>query len=125
MLVLPHTTRLWVGCDDGRIWVLDGATEELLATFKPSSSPVTSLAAVGRGAEVWCASERAVCVLDPATGALRYALAQLEGSAEFVKALLPWRWGLWVMSLSGLRLLAARSAWEAAAAQVRGGGVPG
>lgn len=51
-------------------------------------------------------------------GAVRYTLPLLEGSAGFVKALLPWQWGLWVMSINGLRLLAAREAWEAAQQKV-------
>lgn len=52
---------------------------------------------------------------------MRYTLPLLEGSAGFIKALLPWQWGLWVMSINGLRLLAAREAWEAAQQKVDAG----
>jgi hypothetical protein len=130
MLLLPGTSRLWVGCDDGRVWVLDGAAETLLATFRPlgggapppsSSLPssssssaaaaaaaaaagaaITAMAAVGRAdgpgglasgsssssngpGEVWVAAERALMVLDPGTGAPRYSLPLLEGSAGGIK----------------------------------------
>jgi hypothetical protein len=51
---------------------------------------------------------------------VRYTLPLLEGSAGFIKSLLPWQWGLWVMSINGLRLLAAREAWEAAQHKVGG-----
>jgi hypothetical protein len=119
MLVLPHSSRLWVGGEGGRIWVLDGLSEQLLGSFKPHSQDwaVTALAAVGR--EVWSACERCIAAHDPDTGAVRFTLPLLEGSAGFIKALLPWQWGLWVLSINGLRLLATRSAWEVLQQQVR------
>jgi hypothetical protein len=118
MLVLPNSSRLWVGSDDGRIWVLDGASEALLGSFKPHSQDWAVTALTSVGSEVWSACERCLAVHDPGTGAVRHTLPQLEGSAGCVKALLPWQWGLWVLSSNGLRLLAAREAWEAAQKQV-------
>lgn len=119
MLALPNSSRLWVGSDNGTIWVLDSISETLLATFKPHPDQawaVTALAVVGR--EVWSACERCVAAHDPVDGTLRYVLPLLEGSAGFIKALLPWQWGLWGLSINGLRLLAARAAWEALQHQV-------
>jgi hypothetical protein len=125
MLVLPNSSRLWVGSGNGRIWVLDGASEVLLGSFKPHSQDwaVTALSSVG--SEVWSACERSLAVHDPDTGAVRYTLPQLEGSAGCVKVLLPWQWGLWVLSSNGLRLLAAREAWETAQKQVGACGLHG
>lgn len=181
MLVLPHISKLWVGSDDGRVWVIDGVAETLLGSFRPhpgSNWAVTALAVVGR--EVWSACERCLAVHDPESGArlavvgqsavrgtqllvqragdfvgavptrgtvctghtqkaagrvvcvslggagaVRYTLPLLEGSAGFIKALLPWQWGLWVMSINGLRLLAVREAWEAAQQKVGAGWLGG
>jgi hypothetical protein len=69
MLVLPHSSKLWVGSDDGRVWVVDGVAETLLGSFRPhpgSEWAVTALAVVGRG--VWSACERCLAVHDPETG---------------------------------------------------------
>lgn len=68
MLVLPHSSKLWIGADDGRIWVIDGLSETLLGNFKAHSQDwaVTALAIVGR--EVWSASERCLAVHDLETG---------------------------------------------------------
>lgn len=127
MLVLPNSSRLWVGSDSGTILVIDGLSETLLGSFRPHPDQpwaVTALTAVGR--EVWVACERCVAALDPGDGSLRYSLPLLEGSAGCVKALLPWQWGLWVLSLNGLRLLASRAAWEGLQHQVgTKGGIEG
>eukprot|EP00775_Hariotina_reticulata_P006930 gene6930-7148_t len=106
--------RLWVGCEDGRVFVFDTMTEALLTSFKAQASAVKSLALLG-GSDVWSAAERSLAVHDAESGTIKH-LVPLDDSG-FVKQLLPWRWGLWVLSFNGLKLLAARSCWEAAQQQ--------
>lgn len=125
MLVLPGSGRVWLGADDGGIWVWDGLSEQLLGSSKPHTQDwaVTALAVVGR--EVWSACERCLAAHDPDTASVLYTLPLLEASAGFVKSLVPWQWGLWVLSINGLRLLATRAAWEALQQQVEGLGREG
>lgn len=140
MLLLPDN-RIWVGTDDGRVYVFDGTTEAQLSVFKAAPSAINSFAAVGCSAgsapaantprfnsasvvgnttgvqQVWAASEKTVTVHDPVTRALLFSLpADPDG---FVKTLLPWGWGLWVLSSNSLKQLAVRSAWDDLQQQVR------
>jgi hypothetical protein len=85
MLVLPHNSKIWIGADDGRIWVLDGVSETLLGSFKPHAEgwAMTALAVVGK--EVWSASERCLAAHDPETGG---------GTAWYPPVRVPGRGGL-------------------------------
>jgi hypothetical protein len=115
MLLLPDN-RLWVGCEDGRVFVFDAVTEALLTSFKAQGGAVKSLAVLG-SKEVWSAAERSLAVHDIESGAIKHQVPLDDNG--FVKQLLPWKWGLWVLSFNSLKLLAARSCWEAAQQQVR------
>jgi hypothetical protein len=131
MLVLPDG-RLWVGCEDGRVFMFDGAAESQLGLVKAAAGAITSMALLGSAAngsaasssgdssvqQVWVASERAISVLDASSGALLFSLAG-DAEAGFVKALLPWDWGAWVLGTGSLRQLAVRAAWDSLRLQVR------
>jgi hypothetical protein len=132
MLVLPDG-RLWVGCEDGRLFMFDGAAESQLGLVKAAGGAITSMALLGAPAnsstassigdssaqQVWAASERSISVLDAASGALLFSLAG-DADAGFVKALLPWGWGTWVLGTGSLRQLAVRAAWDSLRLQVGG-----
>lgn len=139
MLLLPDN-RLWVGCDDGRVFIFDGSTEAQLGVVKAAAGAINAMALLGstsRGSsssgtmtgsslssgegssavqQVWVASDRVVGVHDAASGALLFSLPpEADG---FVKGLWAWSWGAWLLSSGGLRQLAARAAWEALEQQV-------
>ena len=48
---------------------------------------------------------------------LSYSLPEQEG---YVKALLPWSWGCWVLGAAGLKAVAARAAWQQMVSKVCG-----
>jgi hypothetical protein len=127
MLALPDS-RLWVGCEDGRLFMFDGAAETQLGVVKAAAGAISAMALLGTATatgasssssaqQVWVASERAISVLDVGSGALLFSLAA-DGDAGFVKALLPWDWGAWVLGTGSLRQLAARAAWDSLKQQV-------
>lgn len=129
MLALPDG-RLWVGCEDGRLFIFDGASEAQLGVVKAAAGAISAMALLGTPAsscrigsssssaqQVWVASERAVNVLDASSGALLFSVAA-DGDGGFVKALLAWDWGAWVLGTGSLRQLAARAAWDSLSQQV-------
>jgi hypothetical protein len=135
MLVLPDG-RLWVGCEDGRLFIFDGAAESQLGVVKAAAGAIVSMALLGAACnitssssssaasiddgsaqQVWVASERTISVLDARSGALLFSLPA-DAEAGFVKALLPWDWGAWVLGTGSLRQLAVRAAWDSLCQQV-------
>jgi hypothetical protein len=144
MIALPGG-RLWIGCDDGRVFVFDGVDESPLAVLRAGNSggAVTAMACVGYAAftsaatatlcaaakpttasalEAWVACERggAMSVLEPMSGTQQYQVPQEAVGNSTVRCLLPWAWGMWVvLSGGGVRLLGLRASWQAAHTQVR------
>jgi hypothetical protein len=128
MLVLPDG-RLWVGCEDGRLFMFDGAGESQLGIVKAAAGAISAMALLGAASpsssvissssvqQVWVATDKAISVLDAGSGALLFSLAA-DVDAGFVKALLPWDWGAWVLGTGSLRQLAARAAWDSLQQQV-------
>jgi hypothetical protein len=71
--------------------------------------------------QVWLASERSITCYAAANApgappAQLYTLTQVEG---YLRGLVPWSWGAWLLSSSGLTAVAARTSWEERQQQVR------
>jgi hypothetical protein len=46
MLLLPGD-QLWVGTEDGRVWIYDAWTEQLQGSFRAAAGAISAMAAVG------------------------------------------------------------------------------
>ena len=46
MLLLPGD-QLWVGTEDGKVWVYDAWTEQLQGSFRAAAGAIAAMAAVG------------------------------------------------------------------------------